>query len=72
MIDLNRVVALKIEKQENNQYKVSAYKNYPEFLELELKVFETIEETWEDDSNIVEYINSLQVKYSYPYQVPNT
>jgi len=67
MIDLNRLVLLKIEKQENNQYRVSAFKNRPEFLECEFKIFETIEETWENDSNIVDYLNSLRVKYSYPY-----
>ena len=67
MINLNQVVAYSVKKQSNTEYRVSAYKKYPDFVELEAQIFETSQETWEDDPDIVLYFNNLQTKYAYPY-----
>ena len=67
MINLNELVAYKVERQNSTDYKVSAYKNYPVFIEYEYQIFASTEEDYKNDAAIMSYIDELSARYAYPY-----
>jgi len=65
-IDKSKLILIRVQFLENNQYKVLAVKEFPEKVILESKTFTSLI-SWDADSNITAYVQELQEKYAYPY-----
>ena len=66
LIDRSKLILIRVQFLENNQYKVSAIKRVPDTIILETKTF-TCLGFWKEDSSIMAYFNELKEKYQYPY-----
>lgn len=67
MINLNQLVAYEVKIQSDTEYRVSAYKQYPVFVEYEYQIFTSTEEDYKNDVAIMSYLDELYTRYAYPY-----
>jgi len=67
MINLNQLVAYEVKIQSDTEYRVSAYKKYPVFVEYEYQIFTSTEEDYKNDVAIMSYLDELYTRYAYPY-----
>jgi hypothetical protein len=65
-IDKSKLILIRVQFLEDNQYEVSAIKEAPERVILESKIFTSLV-SWEADFSITTYVDELKERYNYPY-----
>lgn len=67
MLNLNHLVSFKAHRTSDTSYRVSAYKEHPEFVEYEFQTFTSTEDNYRNDEAVMSYLDELYERYAYPY-----
>ena len=67
ILNMNHFVSVRVHKESDGSYRVSAYKTHPEFVEYEFQTFTNTEDNYRNDEAVMSYLDELYERYAYPY-----
>jgi len=67
MLNNEYIVSFSAHKVSEDTFRVSAFKNNPEFVEYEFQTFTSTEDDYRNDEAVMSYLEELYERYAYPY-----